>query len=301
MRTLGQRVYQIDPPGGFAAQASAGAVIWASTKYGYPLSTTHVVSGAVMGSGATKRLSAVRWGVAGNIVVAWVLTIPAAALVAAACYWPVRGDLLMRLGLGSGSGEMFSLFAQAGENARRDRADGRAAVPRVPVGSVSQERREGARARRRPDRLGPDPLGRGAVRHALRPGGHRHARVRGRRGSRQDRERLGAARPLRRRVADPPVARALRPARPGDRRAREAARAAEGPARLGRRRSSTIKAIEDEADRVARAARAGLFKDDRIDPGIVIRWKGIYEALEDAVDACETAAHRVGNILVKNA
>lgn len=62
-----------------------------------------------------------------------------------------------------------------------------------------------------------------------------------------------------------------------------------------------IKAIEDEADRVARAARASLFKDDHIDPMIVIRWKGIYEALEDAVDACETAAHRVGNILVKNA
>jgi uncharacterized protein Yka (UPF0111/DUF47 family) len=63
----------------------------------------------------------------------------------------------------------------------------------------------------------------------------------------------------------------------------------------------TIKEIEDEADRVARSARAGLFKDDRIDPMLVIRWKGIYEALEDAVDACETAAHRVGNILVKNA
>ena len=63
----------------------------------------------------------------------------------------------------------------------------------------------------------------------------------------------------------------------------------------------TIKAIEDEADTVARAARASLFKDDRIDPMIVIRWKDIYEALEDAVDACETAAHRVGNILVKNA
>jgi uncharacterized protein len=62
-----------------------------------------------------------------------------------------------------------------------------------------------------------------------------------------------------------------------------------------------IKAIEDEADRVARAARAGLFKDDRIDPLIVIRWKGVYEALEDAVDACDTAANRVGNILVKNA
>jgi predicted phosphate transport protein (TIGR00153 family) len=63
----------------------------------------------------------------------------------------------------------------------------------------------------------------------------------------------------------------------------------------------TIKEIEDEADKVARAARSGLFKDDRIDPVIVIRWKDIYEALEDAVDACETAAHRIGNILVKNA
>jgi predicted phosphate transport protein (TIGR00153 family) len=63
----------------------------------------------------------------------------------------------------------------------------------------------------------------------------------------------------------------------------------------------TIKEIEDEGDRVARAARASLFKDDRIDPVIVIRWKDVYEALEEAIDACETAAHRVGNILVKNA
>jgi PiT family inorganic phosphate transporter len=89
MRTLGQRVYQMEPAGGFASQLTAGAVIYGSTKYGYPLSTTHVISGAVMGSGATKRLSAVRWGVAGNIVFAWILTIPAAALVAAACYWPI--------------------------------------------------------------------------------------------------------------------------------------------------------------------------------------------------------------------
>jgi PiT family inorganic phosphate transporter len=90
MRTLGQRVFQMDPPAGFAAQATAGAVIYASTKYGYPLSTTHVVSGAVMGVGATKRLSAVRWGVAGNIVMAWVLTIPASAAVAAAIWFPVK-------------------------------------------------------------------------------------------------------------------------------------------------------------------------------------------------------------------
>jgi uncharacterized protein len=63
----------------------------------------------------------------------------------------------------------------------------------------------------------------------------------------------------------------------------------------------SIKAIEDEADTVARTARASLFKDDRIDPVLVIRWKDIYEALEDAVDACDTAANRVGNMLVKNA
>jgi PiT family inorganic phosphate transporter len=91
MRTLGQRIFKIEPESGFAAQAAAGATIWAATKYGYPLSTTHVISGAVMGAGATQRLSAVRWGVAGNIVIAWVLTIPAAAAVAAALYWPVQG------------------------------------------------------------------------------------------------------------------------------------------------------------------------------------------------------------------
>jgi uncharacterized protein Yka (UPF0111/DUF47 family) len=61
-----------------------------------------------------------------------------------------------------------------------------------------------------------------------------------------------------------------------------------------------IKEIEDEADRVTRAARAALFKDDRIDPMVVIRWKDVYEALEDAVDACETASHRTANILLKS-
>jgi inorganic phosphate transporter, PiT family len=90
IRTLGQRVFRMEPESGFAAQAAAGTTIYFATKYGYPLSTTHVVSGAVIGAGATKRLSAVRWGIAGNIVVAWVLTIPAAAFVAAALYWPVQ-------------------------------------------------------------------------------------------------------------------------------------------------------------------------------------------------------------------
>jgi PiT family inorganic phosphate transporter len=91
MRTLGQRVFKMEPESGFAAQITAGATIYGATKLGYPLSTTHVISGSVLGVGATRRLSAVRWGVAGNIVFAWLLTIPAAALVAAALYWPVNG------------------------------------------------------------------------------------------------------------------------------------------------------------------------------------------------------------------
>ena len=91
MRTLGTRVFKIEPPSGFAAQVAGGAVLFVATKLGYPVSTTHTISGAVMGAGATRRLSAVRWGVAGNIVFAWLLTIPAAGLVAAACYWPLTG------------------------------------------------------------------------------------------------------------------------------------------------------------------------------------------------------------------
>ena len=91
MRTLGQRLYKMEPAQGFAAQSTAGAVIYMATHWGYPLSTTHVISGGVLGAGSTRRLSAVRWGVAWNIVVAWFLTIPAAGLVAAALYWPVQG------------------------------------------------------------------------------------------------------------------------------------------------------------------------------------------------------------------
>jgi PiT family inorganic phosphate transporter len=91
MRTLGQRIFSMEPASGFAAQVAGGTVIYVATRFGYPISTTHAIAGSVMGAGATKRLSAVRWGVAGNIVVAWILTIPAAALVAAALYWPVQG------------------------------------------------------------------------------------------------------------------------------------------------------------------------------------------------------------------
>jgi inorganic phosphate transporter, PiT family len=90
IRTVGQRLYKIEPPSGCAAQAAAGAVLYTATHFGFPVSTTHTVSGAVMGAGATRRLSAVRWGVAGNIVAAWLLTIPCAAAVSAAVYYPVH-------------------------------------------------------------------------------------------------------------------------------------------------------------------------------------------------------------------
>jgi len=90
MRTMGQRIFKMEPASGFAAQASTAAVLYATAHFGYPVSTTHVISGSVMGAGATQKFSAVRWGVAGNIMVAWVLTIPAAAIVAAALYWPVH-------------------------------------------------------------------------------------------------------------------------------------------------------------------------------------------------------------------
>jgi PiT family inorganic phosphate transporter len=90
IRTLGQRIYKMQPEHGFAAQLSAGMTLWTGTQYGFPISTTHVVTGAVLGAGATRRFSAVRWGLAGNIVAAWLLTLPAAGLVAAAFYYPVR-------------------------------------------------------------------------------------------------------------------------------------------------------------------------------------------------------------------
>jgi PiT family inorganic phosphate transporter len=90
IRTLGQRIYKMQPEHGFAAQLVAGSTLYAGTRWGFPISTTHVVTGSVMGAGATRRFSAVRWGLAGSIAVAWLLTLPAAGLVAAALYYPVR-------------------------------------------------------------------------------------------------------------------------------------------------------------------------------------------------------------------
>jgi PiT family inorganic phosphate transporter len=83
IKTLGTRVAKLEPPQGFAAQTACASILWTTAHYGFPVSTTHVISGSVLGAGASTRLSAVRWGVAGNILLAWVLTLPCAAGVGA--------------------------------------------------------------------------------------------------------------------------------------------------------------------------------------------------------------------------
>jgi PiT family inorganic phosphate transporter len=86
VKTLGQRITALKPVGGFSAETAAACALYLATFLGIPVSTTHTITGAIVGVGATRRLSAVRWGVAGRIVWAWVLTIPAAAIIAAVTY-----------------------------------------------------------------------------------------------------------------------------------------------------------------------------------------------------------------------
>ncbi len=86
IRTMGQRVVKLDPVHGFAAETTAATIILTASYFGMPVSTTHVISSAIMGVGSSDRLSAVRWGVAGNIVIAWILTIPASALAAGVAF-----------------------------------------------------------------------------------------------------------------------------------------------------------------------------------------------------------------------
>jgi PiT family inorganic phosphate transporter len=88
MRTLGRRIVHLDPPRGFVAETTASSILYTTAfVFAAPISTTQTITSAVMGVGATRRVSAVRWGVAGDIATAWVLTIPMSALVAAVCYW----------------------------------------------------------------------------------------------------------------------------------------------------------------------------------------------------------------------
>jgi inorganic phosphate transporter, PiT family len=82
IRTMGQRVVKLDPVHGFAAETTAATIILGASQFGIPVSTTHVISTAIMGVGSSDRFSAVRWGVAGDIVIAWILTLPASGLMA---------------------------------------------------------------------------------------------------------------------------------------------------------------------------------------------------------------------------
>ncbi|HEY5838796.1 MAG TPA: inorganic phosphate transporter [Pyrinomonadaceae bacterium] len=91
VHTMGSKITKLKPIGGFCAETGAALTLAYVTLTGVPVSTTHTITGAIVGVGATRRLSAVKWGVAGRIVWAWILTIPAAALIAALSFWIVRG------------------------------------------------------------------------------------------------------------------------------------------------------------------------------------------------------------------
>lgn len=87
VKTMGQRITKLKPVGGFCAETGGALTLFLATALGIPVSTTHTITGAIVGVGSTQRASAVRWGVAGNIIWAWILTIPASAFVAAIAYW----------------------------------------------------------------------------------------------------------------------------------------------------------------------------------------------------------------------
>jgi PiT family inorganic phosphate transporter len=90
IHTMGSKITRLQPVGGFAAETAGAATLFLATAFGVPVSTTHTITGAIVGVGATRRLSAVRWGIAGRIVWAWVLTIPMSALIGASTFWLVR-------------------------------------------------------------------------------------------------------------------------------------------------------------------------------------------------------------------
>ena len=90
VRTMGTKITKLKPIGGFCAETAAALTLAYATFTGTPVSTTHTITGSIVGVGATRRLSAVKWGVAGRIVWAWILTIPAAATMAALSFWLVR-------------------------------------------------------------------------------------------------------------------------------------------------------------------------------------------------------------------
>jgi len=129
IKTLGQRIAKIDPVQGFSAEAATSLTLFFTAKYGFPVSTTHAISGSVLGAGATRRLSAVRWGVAGNIVTAWLMTIPCAAVVGAAMEGLTRipgGGLIV-----FGVGVLVAVVAFTARSRQTKRAAATAAAPQT--------------------------------------------------------------------------------------------------------------------------------------------------------------------------
>jgi PiT family inorganic phosphate transporter len=121
IKTMGSRIHKMDAAQGFAAQGSGATVILAASHVGFPLSTTHTISGAVIGSGAAKRLSAVRWGVAGNIVIAWILTLPGAAIIGGVTFLITRifgtgavGPIVVSLAILVGGAVLFARRSREG-------------------------------------------------------------------------------------------------------------------------------------------------------------------------------------------
>jgi PiT family inorganic phosphate transporter len=90
VRTMGQRITKLKPAGGFAAETGGAITLFTASSLGIPVSTTHTITGAIIGVGSVQRANAVRWGVAGNIVLAWILTIPASAFMAGVAWWVGR-------------------------------------------------------------------------------------------------------------------------------------------------------------------------------------------------------------------
>ena len=141
IRTMGSRLTPIEPPQGFAAETSSSVVILASSHFGYPLSTTHVTSGGIVGSGLGRRLAQVRWGIAGRMVVAWLVTLPAAALVGGLVAWGsgvvgrATGELVIAIVALIAAGALFLA-------SRRDPVgpDNAIESPASPATATSQER-----------------------------------------------------------------------------------------------------------------------------------------------------------------
>lgn len=95
VKTMGHKIFKLEPVHGFAAETSAGIVIGCASMIGAPISTTHTITASIFGVGATKRLSAVRWGIAGELIIAWILTIPASAVVGAVSFFLIKGGMTL--------------------------------------------------------------------------------------------------------------------------------------------------------------------------------------------------------------